>query len=85
METPILVIIGALIGAGLNVARGYLNSDPTVKLDPKLILGGFITGLFTALSAVQFLNVPTGLSDVGLFIFGAVFGFVGDFSISKLK
>ena len=84
-ETPILVIIGALVGAGINVARGYLSSDPSVKLDPRLILGGFVAGIFAALAAVQTLTVPEGLSQHGQFILGAVFGFVGDFAITKLK
>ncbi len=83
MEISILLVIGAVIGGGLNVVRGWNNSP--AKLDPKLVAGGLITGVIGAIALVQALSIPADTGPTSLVLLGLITGFTADFGISKLK
>ena len=78
-----VVLLGAVIGAALNVVRGWNNSPEGWNL--KLVVGGLITGIIGSLALVQVLAVPVDASPVSLIVLGILTGFTSDFAVSKLK
>ena len=83
-EIPILLVIAALAGAGLNVARGALN---TAKEDfsYRKAFGGLIGAGIAALAATAIFDLATLGGTVQTVVLGLITGFNVDFVISKLK
>jgi len=83
VDIPILLVIAALGGAGLNVARGALQ-ESIENFNFRKAAGGLITAAVASLAAVQILDVST-LGTVALVTLGLLTGFSADFAFSKLK
>lgn len=88
IELPLLVVvIAAIIGATLNVVRGYRNDDSENKtFDVKKFTTGLIAGIMAAIAIA--VTIPIGDTNggiVGLFIAGLIAGFGADFAMSKGK
>jgi hypothetical protein len=83
VELEIVLIVAALVGAGLNVARGAAKSTSAFSF--RLFAGGLITASIAALAAVSLFDVTTlgGLTQVVLL--GLLTGFSADVTLSKLK
>lgn len=82
-EIPILLLAAALFGAGLNVARGYSNSDQPFSI--KKTLGAAVAATISAFAALSLFDVATLGGPVQTFIVGALAGFTADFGLSRLN
>ena len=84
MVDPVLItVVAAVIGAGLNTLRGYLNSEEQVYSARKLA-GALIISTFAAIAVAQTIAVE-GVGLVGLGLIGLTTGFAADFAVSKAK
>lgn len=84
MVDPVLItVVAAVIGAGLNTLRGYLNSEEKVYSARKLA-GALIISTFAAIAVAQTIAVE-GVGLVGLGLIGLTTGFAADFAVSKAK
>jgi len=83
-DIPILLVIAAVAGAGLNVVRGK-TSDPNSTWSAKKIVGGLIAATLGALAVVSTIDVSNIGGPVALIILGLLTGFSVDFTVSKLK
>ena len=84
MVDPVLItVVAAVIGAGLNTLRGYLNSEEQVYSARKLA-GALIISTFAAIAVSQTIAVE-GVGLVGLGLIGLTTGFAADFAVSKAK
>ena len=84
MVDPVLITVGAaVIGAGLNTLRGYLNSEAQAYSARKLA-GALIISTFAAIAVAQTIAVE-GVGLVGLGLIGLTTGFAADFAVSKAK
>ena len=82
-EIPILLVVAALIGAGLNVARGYSKSSDPFSL--KKAVGAAIAAGVASLAAISVFDVSTLGGSTQTVLLGLLVGFGADFSLSKLK
>lgn len=82
-EIPILLLVAALFGAGLNVARGYSNSEESFSI--KKTLGAAVAAVIAAFAALSVFDVATLGGPVQTFIVGALAGFTADFGLSRLN
>ena len=82
-EIPILLLVAALIGAGLNVARGYSQSEEPFNV--KKTLGAAVAATIAAFAALSVFDVSTLGGPIQTFIVGALAGFTADFSLSRLN
>jgi hypothetical protein len=82
-DIPILLVAAAIVGAGLNVARGALH-EPKTDFSWRKALGGLIAGGIGALAAVQLIDI-SGIGQVGIALIGILAGFGSDYGFSKLK
>lgn len=83
MDVPILLVIASLIGAGLNVVRGWSGNDKPVN--PKKIAGSLITAVIATLATVVVFDASNIGGPVQTVILGLLVGFSSDYTISKLK
>lgn len=83
-DIPILLVVAAVIGAGLNVVRGK-TQDPNSSWNVKKIIGGLIAATLGALAVVSTIDVSNIGGPVALIILGLLTGFSVDFTVSKLK
>ena len=84
MVDPVLItVVAAVVGAGLNTLRGYLNSEEQVYSARKLA-GALIISTFAAIAVAQTIAVE-GVGLVGLGLIGLTTGFAADFAVSKAK
>ena len=84
MVDPVLItVVAAVIGAGLNTLRGYLNSEEQTYSARKLA-GALIISTFAAIAVSQTIAVE-GVGLVGLGLIGLTTGFAADFAVSKAK
>ena len=84
MVDPVLItVVAAVVGAGLNTLRGYLNSEEQVYSARKLA-GALIISTFAAIAVAQTIAV-VGVGLVGLGLIGLTTGFAADFAVSKAK
>ena len=84
MVDPVLItVVAAVVGAGLNTLRGYLNSEEQVYSARKLA-GALIISTFAAIAVAQTFAVEGG-GLVGLGLIGLTTGFAADFAVSKAK
>lgn len=84
MVDPVLItVVAAVIGAGLNTLRGYLNSEEQAYSARKLA-GALIISTFAAIAVSQTIAVE-GVGLVGLGLIGLTTGFAADFAVSKAK
>ena len=84
MVDPVLItVVAAVIGAGLNTLRGYLNSEDKTYSARKLA-GALIISTFAAVAVSQTIAVE-GVGLVGLGLIGLTTGFAADFAVSKAK
>ena len=84
MVDPVLItVVAAVIGAGLNPLRGYLNSEDNAYSARKLA-GALIISTFAAIAVSQTIAVE-GVGLVGLGLIGLTTGFAADFAVSKAK
>lgn len=84
MDIPILLVIAALVGATLNIIRGW-SANGEQKLDVKKLSGGIIASVTAALAAVVVFDVSALGGPVQTFLLGLLVGFAADFTTSKLK
>jgi len=84
VEIPLVLLIAAIAGAGLNVARVALK-EPKDSFSPRKALGGLIGAVFGAIAAVQLIDPTAVVGIVGLVVLGLITGFTSDFALSKLK
>lgn len=84
VEIPLALLLAAVAGAGLNVARGALNK-PKDKFSVRKAFGGLIGAVFGAIAAVQLIDPTAVVGIVGLVVLGLITGFTSDFALSKLK
>lgn len=84
VEIPLVLLISAIAGAGLNVARGALK-EPKENFSPRKALGGLIGAVFGAIAAVQLIDPTAVVGTIGLIVLGLITGFSADFALSKLK
>lgn len=82
-DIPILLVLFALLGATLNVLRGYAKAD-SETFDWRLFSGGLIASTIAAIALIQFVDV-TALGPVATAIFGILTGFGGDSLASITK
>lgn len=82
-EIPILLVVAALVGAGLNVIRGYSNSTEAFSL--KKLAGAFTAAIIAALAAISVFDVSQLGGPVQTFVVGALAGFTADFGLSRLN
>jgi hypothetical protein len=84
MVDPVLItVVAAVVGAGLNTLRGYLNSEEQTYSARKLA-GALIISTFAAIAVAQTIAVE-GVGLVGLGLIGLTTGFAADFAVSKAK
>lgn len=83
-DIPILLVIAAVIGAGLNVARGA-TQEPRESFSFRKTFGGLIAGIVGALAAVTALDATAYSGQVSTIIIGLLTGFGSDYTFSKLK
>ena len=84
MVDPVLItVVAAVVGAGLNTLRGYLNSEDKTYSARKLA-GALIISTFAAIAVSQTIAVE-GIGLVGLGLIGLTTGFAADFAVSKAK
>jgi hypothetical protein len=84
MVDPTLVTVGAaVVGAGLNTLRGYLNTEDRVYSAKKLA-GALIISTFAAIAIAQTIAVDS-VGLIGLALIGLSTGFAADFAITKAK
>jgi hypothetical protein len=84
MVDPVLItVVAAVVGAGLNTLRGYLNSEDKAYSARKLA-GALIISTFAAIAVSQTIAVE-GIGLVGLGLIGLTTGFAADFAVSKAK
>ena len=84
MVDPVLItVVAAVVGAGLNTLRGYLNSEDKTYSARKLA-GALIISTFAAIAVSQTIAVE-GVGLVGLGLIGLTTGFAADFAVSKAK
>jgi len=84
VEIPLVLLISAVAGAGLNVARGALK-EPKEKFSFRKALGGFIGAVFGAIAAVSLIDPTAVIGTVGLIVLGLITGFSADYALSKTK
>jgi len=83
-EIPVLFLIAAIAGAGLNVARGALN-QPKEDFSIRLATGGLIAAAVGALAATAVFDFSTITGVAETVVLGILAGFSSDFAFSKLK
>jgi hypothetical protein len=82
-DIPVLLLVAALVGAGLNVIRGYSNSDEAFSI--KKLTGAIVAAVIGAFAAISVFNVETLGGPVQTFLIGALTGFTADFGLSRLN
>ena len=83
-EIQILILTGSLFGAALNIIRG-VSGDTSGELNYKKLLGGAVTAIIAALSAIVALDAIAISDPITQVVVGVLVGFGADFTISKLK
>lgn len=83
-DVPLLLVVFALVGAGLNVLRGLSNRQTGEKVSLQAIGGAVILAVLGSLAAVQVLDISTVAGPVALAITGLLVGFTSDFTVKKL-
>jgi len=83
VDIPVLLTLAALGGAGLNVLRGYSNSDESFSF--KKLTGAIVAAVIASLAAVSVFDVSTLGGPVQTVILGLLVGFGSDFALSKLN
>lgn len=84
VEIPLVLLLSAIAGAGLNVARGALQV-PKADFSWRKAIGGLIGATLGAIGAVALIDPITAVGTVGLIVLGLITGFSADFTLSKLK
>jgi len=84
VEIPLALLLAALAGAGLNVARGALK-EPKENFSFRKAIGGFIGAALGAIAAVSLIDPTAVIGTVGLVVLGLLTGFGTDYGLSKLK
>jgi hypothetical protein len=82
-EIPLLLLVAALVGAGLNVIRGASNSSEPFSF--KKAAGAAVAATIAAFAAIAVFDVSTLGGPVQTFIVGALAGFSADFGLSRLN
>lgn len=82
VDIPILLVAASLIGAGLNVLRGWSSSDDS--FDIKKASGATITAVVAALAATVVFDVSTLGGPIQTVLLGLLTGFSANYTISKL-
>jgi len=82
-DVPILLVVAAIVGASLNIVRGW-NATPE-PWNLSKIIGGLIAAVLGSLAVVSQIDVSAIGGPVALFILGLITGFTTDFTVSKLK
>ncbi len=77
VDIPILLLVAALGGAGLNVLRGYSKSDDSFSL--KKAAGAAVAATIAALASVSLFDVTSLGGPVSTVVFGLLVGFGADF------
>ena len=83
MDIPILLLLAALAGAILNVARGYLNTEQAFS--PKKFTGAIIAACIPAIALVSVFDLSSIGGPVQTVILGLMAGFGSDFALSRLN
>ena len=84
VDIPILLVAAVVLGAILNVIRGAAKPD-SGEFSVKLLTGSLVVSVLVALGTINLINVEALGGPVVTFITGLVFGFAGDFTVTKLK
>ena len=84
VEIPLALLLAAIAGAGLNVARGALK-EPKENFSYRKALGGLIGAVLGAIAVVSVIDFSAAVGTVGLIVLGLVTGFGADFALSKSK
>lgn len=82
VDIPILLVAASLIGAGLNVLRGWSSNDDS--FDIKKASGAIITAVVAALAATVVFDVSTLGGPIQTVLLGLLTGFSANYTISKL-
>jgi len=82
-EIPLLLLAAALLGAGLNVLRGYSHSEDSFSI--KKASGAAVVAVITAVAAISIFDISTLGGPVQTVILGVLAGFGADFTLSKLN
>lgn len=82
-DVSILLVVAAIIGAGLNVVRGWNNSPDPFNL--KLTIGALITAVIGSLAVASQIDTSAIGGPIATIILGLITGFSIDFTVSKLK
>ncbi len=83
VDIPILLVIAALAGAGLNVIRGVSQSDESFNF--KKASGAAIAAIVASLATVSIFDVSVLGGPVQTVILGLLAGFGSDFTLSRLN
>lgn len=83
VDIPILLVAGALAGAGLNVIRGYSNTEGAFSF--KKATAAAIAASLASLAAISVFDVNTLGGPVQTIILGLLTGFGSDFALTRLN
>lgn len=84
VDIPILLVAAALVGAGLNVVRGYSNTPEGEGFSLKKALAAATTATIAALAAVSVFDISTLGGTVQTVVLGLLLGFGSNFTVAKL-
>ena len=83
VDTVLITVGAAVVGAGLNTLRGYLHREDE-SYSARKLAGALIISTFAAIAIANTIAVE-GIGDVGLALIGLTTGFAADFAVSKAK
>jgi hypothetical protein len=83
VDIPIVLVVAALAGAGLNVIRGYASSENAFSF--KKASGAGIAAIIAALATVSVFDVSVLGGPIQTAILGLLAGFGSDFTLSRLN
>ena len=82
-DIPVLLVIAALAGAGLNVLRGYSNSEDSFSF--KKATGAAVAAVIASLATISVFDITVLGGPVQTVILGLLTGFGTDFTLSRLN
>ena len=83
VDIPVILVIAALAGAGLNVIRGVSQSEE--KFNFKKASGAAIAATVAALATVSIFDVSALGGPIQTITLGLLAGFGADYSLSRLN
>lgn len=83
VNLELVLIASALVGAGLNVLRGWSKSSESFDL--KKTVGAAIVAVIAALGAISVFDVSTLGGYIQAILVGLLTGFSAEYAVNKLK